>query len=263
MSRLLLALLKHLRLAVEGEADPPAPPDPTPASDPVDPPDDPSDDPLEDLLPPADPPPPPAQAAPAETQRERELRERLERVEAQAQRAPPPPVYHQQQRDPQDVAEEQFIEEQRRAGATQESLRWYQWQHDNNMRLRNAERIAQSAARSSHDAADASSFQALIADHPNLKRYSAAVEKHVRDNAAAGSPPVPRAVILRLVLGDAIVNAKPKAKVAAKPQTPGNPPPGRVDRGRAPGGGVRSDVSSRVRASERQALRDRLKDRLI
>jgi hypothetical protein len=260
VSRLLAALLKHLRLAVDGEEEPPpADAAPEPAPEPVD--DEPT---LDDLLPDAQ----LHTAAPSETPetpRERELRQRLERVEAESRRpvAQAPQQYAPQPYvDPNDVAEERFIDEQRRSGATAEQLRWYEWQRDNNRRLRNAERTAQYSQRMSQEATDRSNFQSFLADKPSFKRLAADVEAIVQQNAANGAPPVARELIAYVLAGKKMADFKPKPK-AAKPQTPGNPPPGRVDRGRAPGAGVRSDVTSRARASQSQALRDRLKNQLI
>lgn len=266
MSRLLARLLAHLRLSAEGEDDPSTPPD-TPQQEP---PETPEDTALEDLLPPSQ--PGGAAAAPPEpdeTPRERALRERLERVERdrdddRRRAAAPLPVAGRPYVDPADQAEQDQIEAARRAGQPANAIEWMQWQHQSNARIRQAERTAQQAQRSSQDAADASSFQSLIAENPRLKPYAAKVEEHIRANAASGAPPVPRAVVLRLVLGDAMLTAKPKPKAAAKPQTPGNPPAGRVDRGRTPGAGARSDVSGRgARTPESVALRKRLENQPI
>lgn len=262
MSRLLALLLAHLRLAVEGDE-----PAETPEADPVAGPADDAETTLDDLTPEAEP-RVATQAAPAETPRERELRERAERAErfaedANRRTAPPPSAGPFE--DPQDRAEREQIEAARRAGQNDTAIQWMQWQHQNNVRLRQSERTSQQAVRASQDAADRADFQALLSDKPSLKPYAAAIEKHMRDNAnTPGMGFVPRAVVARLVIGDAVMNAKAKPKAAAKPQTPGNPPAGRVDRGRSPGAGARSDVSRGAgRTPESVALRKRLENQPI
>lgn len=261
MSRLLALLLAHLRLAIEGDDDPAADP---PAADPVAAADDGAETTLDDLTPEAEP-RVATQAAPAETPRERGLRERAERAERFAEdanrRTAPPPAAGPFE-DPQDRAEREQIEAARRAGQNETAIQWMQWQHQNNVRLRQSERTSQQAVRASQDAADRADFQALLSDKPSLKPYAAAIEKHMRDNAnTPGMGFVPRSVVARLVIGDAVMNAKAKPKAAAKPQTPGSPPAGRVDRGRSPGAGARSDVSGRgARTPESVALRKRLEN---
>jgi hypothetical protein len=252
-------LRRHLLLAVDEPADDPPEVETTTEVD------DPVETALDDLLPEA-----PTRAAPqepAESPRERELRERAERAEferdtirsVQTPRQQPM-VARGPQESPEDRAELDWIAAQRAKGANDETIQWYQQQHNTNRTVRETRRMAEQSMRTSQDAADAAAFQSLASD-PRYKRYVADVEKHYQANAAAGNPMVPRATILRLVLGDAMLQNKPKPKAAARPQTPGNPDPGRVDRGRRPP--ARSDVSRDARNNASQALRDRLKDQLI
>ena len=124
----------------------------------------------------------------------------------------------------------------------------------------NPRRIASQAERRSLDAADSSQFQAIVNARPELRKYATQVEKYVQDAMQSGQPFAPRALYLRMVLGEAVLNkqAKPAAKKKAD-----DAPTKTVDRGRP--AMSRSDVSGRggARDSDREARRKRLEGQII
>ena len=216
---------------------------------------------LADLIPDAD----SATAAPAEdaeTPRERASRERAERAESEARdlraRAPAPPL--QQGRDPVYEQEEEQLRQAQAAGADETTMRWLRFQVNTNRDNRESRRIASQAERRSLDAADSSQFQAIVNARPELRKYATQVEKYVQDAMQSGQPFAPRALYLRMVLGDAVMNkqAKPAAKKKAD-----DAPTKTVDRGRP--AMSRSDVSGRggARDSDREARRKRLENQPI
>jgi len=139
-------------------------------------------------------------------------------------------------------------------------MRWLRFQVNTNRDNRESRRIASQAERRSLDAADSSQFQAIVNARPELRKYATQVEKYVQDAMQSGQPFAPRALYLRMVLGEAVLNkqAKPAAKKKAD-----DAPTKTVDRGRP--AMSRSDVSGRggARDSDREARRKRLEGQII
>jgi hypothetical protein len=250
VSDLLRKLLRHLLLSVDGEGDPdPAAAAPEPDVEPA----------LEDVLPDAEPTPEPT----PETPRERELRMRAENAEADRDawrgRASAPQQPPQQQRnvDPDYDREEAQLAEMRRAGASEENLRWANWQIGQQRETRAANRTAQAAIVSSRDAADSAQFTSFLSSEKrNMQPYLAEVERRVQENLRLGLN-IPRRAILAFVIGEKTLEAKPqpkKAATGAKPAAPAD----RQNQQR-----VRSDVTGRGAPKRGKGNYDHMKDVII
>jgi hypothetical protein len=258
-------LLRFLLLAVgPGEEDPNTPPpEPTGVDDSGSTGDEAFDD-LLDLAEDGGGTPPPAgneeNAAVNEAKRraesaERDLaNERRMRQEAES-RIPAP----QPRGDPDFESEERELntlaQQVNRGDATQEQYAWRKWQIDSNRNIRATQRNSQSALMSAQDLADKSAFDRLEITKPKVyKAYAERVEQAMMEMHRRGQN-APRLAVLRLLIGDDIMNGKVKksTKAAASAQ-----PAARVDRGRTPG--VRSDVRGGRGAGE--SKRDQLAKKL-
>lgn len=157
--------------------------------------------------------------------------------------------------DPETEREDAQLAQARAAGQTPEQLSWLEWQVAQNRRVRSSERTSQSALQEAREISDKTQFDRLEASKPGIyKKYAGRVEKAVADAKAAGQPVPPRSVILRLMVGDDLMNGNIKAK--AKPTEA--PSTNKVDRGRTPG--ARTDVSSKNQATtEREKRKERLR----
>ena len=254
MSELLRRLLAFLRLGAVEEGDDPPDDDPTadPAAGPTD--TDPSDhaeSTIDDLI---DDEPTQPKKAPAADDRE-ELRARAERAERALSERQPPPA---RGADPETEREDTQLAQAKANGATAEQLSWLQWQIDSNRKMRASERTSQQALQQARDIADRSEFGRLETTQPKLyKRYNAKVEQTIAEMRSRGEATPPRMVLLRVLLGEDMLNGniKPKAKAAgAAPAT--------VPRGRSPT--MRSDVNGKSGGStERDKRRARLENQII
>jgi len=258
MSRLLLRLLaRFLTLAVDGEGDPPDPQDAGGTGD----------EGLDELLGAVEPEGEPVSATEGEPENPlvKEARSRADAAtrELEAERAarraaeariPVAPIAG----DPEYDREEQELAQARASGATQESLSWLQWKIDSNRKIRLSERNATSALRQAEDISDRNAFERLEITKPQVfKRYKDRVEATMTEMRAKGQN-APRLAVLRLLIGDDIMNGKIKPK-AAKAAAEGAPAPSTVDRGRTPG--VRTDVRGRAGSlTEHEKRRARLEN---
>lgn len=263
MSLLLRKLLaRFLVLPVDG--DPPADPPADPAADPNA---DPGGDTLDDLLgapdpedsrgtePDPEPEPPAVKAARENSARlERELEsERAARRALESRQAPAPagPA-----RDPDFEAEERQLADARSKGMDATSLYWLEWKIKTDRANRETRSYVDRTRRETEDIADRNAFERLETTKPQVfKRYKDRVETEIARLRAQGQN-APRLAVLRYLIGDDAVNGKIGTK-SSKPATPAAPAPSQtVDRGRTPG--TRTDVSGRIKQSERDARRARL-----
>lgn len=172
----------------------------------------------------------------AEAERDREREARI-RAEERARVVTPAPA---QTVDPDYDREEQQLRELKSSGATPEALYWAQFRIDTERRARATDRKLSQVAIDSQDAADRLAFRHFESAKPNLyKRYGERVEKLAGEYRAKGQV-VPREAILKMLVGDDMVNGtiKPTAK---RPATTG--PDGKVIRGQPQQ--VRSDVQGK------------------
>ena len=198
--------------------------------------------------------PAPVKKAPAADDRE-ELRARAERAERALSERQPPPA---RGADPETEREDTQLAQAKANGATAEQLSWLQWQIDSNRKMRASERTSQQALQQARDIADRSEFGRLETTQPKLyKRYNTKVEQTIAEMRSRGEATPPRMVLLRVLLGEDMLNGniKPKAKAAgAAPAT--------VPRGRSPT--MRSDVHAKSSgASEHEKREARLLNRII
>lgn len=258
MSTLLQRLLaRYLTLGVEE----PDEPDAVDAAD-----EGTGDESLDDLLDNVEPPPadaagddeePPRKETAAERRAkalEDELaQERSARRAAEARTPPTTPA-----RDPLFDAEEQELARAKADGATPDQLGWLQWKIDGNRKMRANERNSSAALAEARNLADRTSFERLEITKPQVfKRYAAKVEKAIADFQAQGKELPPRNLILRMLIGDDIMNGTVKSKTAKAAPKPGTT----VDRGRTPG--TRSDVTAKGGQSDRDKRRARLENQII
>lgn len=248
---LILALLRaYLRLAVEPDPDPPA--DPAAVGDP------PSDGDLPDLTDP-DPPADDVSATdedPAvELAREREARQRAEREReeyktaaerARAAAAPPPGPSDEQKLFDQEEAK------LRDPNATEQDRYWI----NANRTLRANARMAQDALFASRESSDKQDYAQLSAGNPLAKKYADRVEAKLAEVRKGGGN-LDRRIVLKMLIGDDIVEGKvktkPKAAAAEKPKP--------VDRGHLPnsrsnvrGNGALTDHQKRIQRLEGQNI---------
>lgn len=126
------------------------------------------------------------------------------------------------------------------------------WQVRSNQEIRASRLASQGALAQAHDIADKTSFGQLAITNPDVhKRYEARVEQEYQKLVAKGTP-APRAAILRVLIGDDVLNKKLTPKKAAAAAKPG------VNRGKMPG--ARSDVNGKNSMSEREKRRARLEN---
>lgn len=172
----------------------------------------------------------------AEAERDREREARI-RAEERARTLTPAPT---SAADPDYDREEQQLRDLKSSGATPEALYWAQFRVDTERRARATDRKLSQVAIDSQDAADRLAFRQLETAKPNFyKRYADRVEKLAADYRAKGQV-IPREAILKMLVGDDMVNGtiKPSAK---RPATTGAD--GKVTRGQPQQ--VRSDVQGK------------------
>jgi hypothetical protein len=257
MNRLLALLIRFLRLGVEDEGDPVDPPvdaaeTPDTAATTT------GDDTLDDLIESVEPTP---QATKPSDDSAAAIRraEAAERALADERASRPAPRTGS---DPDYEREEAQLAQERAAGASQERLSWLQWQIDSNRKMRSSERKSESALQQAREIADKADFDRLEITKPKVyKAYSGRIEKTISDMRARGEVIPPRAMLLRVFLGDDIMNGKIKPKVAAKSTTTDTTT---VDRGRTPSAGARSDArGGRGGQTEHDKRRARLENQVI
>jgi len=197
-----------------------------------------------------------------EAVRERDTdRRRISDLETQLRNATPPPQAPRDVDYDNEERELASIRAQVAAGtATNEQLTWRQWQIDSNRNIRASSRASHSALMQAQEIADRSSFDKLEITRPKVyKAYAARVEQAMNEIRSKGQAVPPRLAVLRLLIGDDIMNGKARPKTAAKKTAE---PVSRVDRGRPPT--VRSDVRSGGGAKTEQQKRiERLEGRPI
>jgi hypothetical protein len=226
------------------------------------------DESLDDLLDVVEPPAgqAPTGDAPAENAAVKEARRRAADLELQlederrarqaAEQRVPAPVSGA---DPETEREDAELAQARASGATPDQLSWLQWKIDSNRKIRASERASTGALREAQDVADRAAFDRLEVSKPQVyKRYAERVEKAMQEMRAKGQN-APRLAVLRLLIGDDIMNGKIKPKTVARPAP--DAAAGTVDRGRSPG--IRSDVRGKAGQNERDKRRARLENQLI
>lgn len=269
MSKVLLALLRRfLRLGIEGEGEPgaTAPADGGDGDQGAVPPAAPDlgagtgDDLLDDLIDAAEGAPPAPKSGTSDELAE--MRARAERAERALQDRSTPPAPAAGGRDAEFDREEAQLAEARRNGLTPEQISWLQWQIDTNRAVRAGRREASDSLQQARDIADRAAFDRLEIIKPNIyKRYAARVESTIADLRAKGQMIPPRNVLLRVFLGDDLLNGSIKSKSKA-PAASGGPSTPSVPRGRAPG--ARSDVNARSGGlTEHEKRRQRLENQPI
>ena len=131
------------------------------------------------------------------------------------------------------------------------------WQIRSNRTIRQSAFNAHQALSTAADMRDATEFDRLATTNPKVyDRYKDRVEK-LRGEWAAKNVFPPRKELLKMLLGEDILNGKVKSGPKAKAKTVAEERTG-VDRGRTPG--ARSDVSGKGRMSEHEKRAQRLKD---
>ena len=178
--------------------------------------------------------------------------ERAARQAAEARAAPA-----QRFVDPDFEREEQELAAARTSGQTPEQLSWLAWKIDGNRKIRDTQRASFGALAQAQDLQDRTAFERLEITQPKFfKRYAARVEAAMNEMRARGQN-APRLAVLRLLIGDDIMNGtiKPKPRAAAAPVAGG------VDRGRTPN--ARSDVGAKGKQSEHDKRIARLENQRI
>ena len=228
MSELLRRLLlRYLTLGVEPGDEDPVEPETPPEEDAAGT----GDAALDDLIDAIEP-EPSRRADPDDNPIVREARERAakaerELAEERAARRPAPTPDADYEREERMLA-------QARATGDENTISWTQFRVDQERRARRAEANSQQAMSRAADIEDRTSFDRLEITKPAVyKRYAKRVEE-----ARSQYPNAPRAAILRLLIGNDIMDGKVRPKQAKPAEAP---EPGRtVDRGRPPV--ARSDV---------------------
>jgi hypothetical protein len=181
-----------------------------------------------------------AQEAENNLQTERTLRQAAEQ---RANAAPQTP-----QRDPVWEAEEAELAAAKAKG---DDTSWLQWKINGNRTMRQAQQKADWALMQAQDVQDKNAFDRLEQSKPKVyKRYAEKVEKTIQGLRQQGST-VSRLAVLRLMIGDDLMNGNVKAKAKNAP----------VDRGRTQG--ARTDVKARSGSSERDKRRARLENQIL
>ncbi len=202
MNKLLALLLRFLTLGIEGEddqVDPPVEAAETPDAGTTT-----GDDTLDDLIESVEPTP---QAKPSDDSAAATRRaENAERALAEERASRPAPRAGS---DPDYEREEAQLAQERTAGASQERLSWLQWQIDSNRKMRSSERKSESALQQAREIADKADFDRLEITKPKVyKAYAGRIEKTISDMRSRGEVIPPRAMLLRVFLGDDIMNGK-------------------------------------------------------
>lgn len=160
----------------------------------------------------------------------RELRERAQRTERELeelkQRVSAPA--------PRDTAKEEADERAALAAMTDQEKTQYFMAKE----IRHLKQQVGQVGLQTHDATDRASFSAYLTANPRFEKYRDEVERLHREHAARGGGPVNREFLLSLVVGQAVLKAKPsvaKQKRAAAQ---------RVNGQRVGGGSVRSNTGA-------------------
>ncbi len=206
---------------------------------------------------------PDPEPAPRETPKETAARLRAERAEREldeernARRAPaaparPDPVFEQEERQLQDA----------RASGNADTLRWTEWQVNNNRIIRQSKQESSAALSEARDLADRAAFDRKAASNPRMAKYADKVEEAVAKLRSSGQATAPRAEIAAYLIGKDLMDGKFKPKTAKPAATPNAPNVHSINRGRSPN--VRTDVSGRGGAgSEHQKRTERLRGKII
>jgi hypothetical protein len=216
------------------------------------------DDDLDALINAAEPEPEPGKKAGRENAAIRDARKRAQDAEEARIRAEATLEAERRMRQGQ-----QPSEDQRQWEAEEAKLRdpdvsdQEKWQIRSNRTIRQAAFNSNQALSTAADIRDATEFDRLATTNPKVyDRYKDRVEKMRGEWAAKGVFP-PRKELLKMLLGEDILNgkvkstAKPKAAAGAEERTT------TIDRGRSPG--ARSDVTGKGRMSEHEKRAQRLK----
>jgi hypothetical protein len=137
------------------------------------------------------------------------------------------------------------------------------WQIQSNRTIRANARTSSQALFAANDSSDRAAFERLEITKPKVyKRYAERVEKAVNEMRAKGQN-APRLAVLRLLIGDDIMNGKigAKSSKAKAADTDAGSASSSVSRGKTPG--ARSDVSSKQRLTEHQKRIARLENQRI
>jgi len=262
LKKLWQLLMLYLKLGIAGDDDPPAddaPPDETPPDE--TPPDDdapPDDDDLDSLIETVEKPDGEQPKGGRENAAIRDARKRAQDAEEARIRAEATLETERRMRQNAQPSEDQRqweAEEARLRDA--ETSDQEKWQIRSNRTIRQSAFNAHQALSTAADMRDATEFDRLATTNPKVyDRYKDRVEK-LRGEWAAKNVFPPRKELLKMLLGEDILNGKVKSGPKAKAKTVAEERTG-VDRGRTPG--ARSDVSGKGRMSEHEKRAQRLKD---
>jgi len=182
---------------------------------------------------------------------EAETRERLQREQQEN-------LQRQPVQDPQYAQEEQQIAAAKAKG---DNTYWLEWQIKRDRESRALVNAVSTERFAAQEERDKSSFERIEASHPKLfQMYKEKVEQ-ARAMSIRERQPLPRTALLRLFVGDDMVNGKFKIKTGRKAAAPVQTEVRRVARGTVPG--ARSDVDAKTQRNEREKRRERLRDQYI
>lgn len=255
--RLYLLLCAFLTLGVDPPADPPAD---------VDPPDDPDDGELPDLDaddPVDDPAPDDSDDPDAIRAQLKETKTRLEAAERNAREAADRAAAAERARPAaaaQPSDEERLFQQEEEVLKNPASTEQQRYWVNANRTLRDSARTSKQALMESREIADKADFDRYAATKPGIaKRYADRVEKKLVEIRATGAN-IPRKVVLKLLIGEDIVDGK--VKTPAKRTVADGGGAQRVERGKP--ASARGDVHGRGGAkTEHQKRTARLENQII
>lgn len=190
------------------------------------------------------------------------LRERLRNTERERDEARRAAEEHRRAAAP--IQPAQQTTSQRLYAQEEEELRNPQldpnrrWQIEANRTLRANHESSQSALRAAEDLRDQTHYNGLVSTNPIAKKYAKRVEEKLAEVRSNGGN-LARGVILKMLIGDDIVEGRVKPKAAKR--TEGGEEVVRVHRGQPPV--TRSNVQGRGSSSERDKRRARLEGKTI
>src|SRR5437868_15268506 len=188
----------------------------------------------------------------ARAKAERELAESRSRFEAEQRARSQPPQPSQEERiraaEEARLADPQISDQER-------------WQIEANRSLRPNHQASQQALFRSREIADKAEYERLCDSNPLAKKYATRVEEKLTE-VRRGGQNVERKFVLKLLIGDDLVEGRVKSSKKKDPGTGTEPAAGTtVPRGKP--AMARSDVRGRAGNSERDKRRARLDGQLI
>lgn len=182
---------------------------------------------------------------------ERNAREASERATAaeRARAQPAPPA----------SADQQIFEHEEARLKASDCTPLEKWQIESNRSLRAQARTANQALMESREIADKADFDRFAASKPGMaKKYAARVESKLAEIRSQGGN-LARKVVLKMLIGDDIVEGNVKTTKRAAPADAGGGKS--VNRGKP--AGARSDVRARGGQTEQDKRRARLENQIL